>query len=284
MLLKSLWLRLLACFFYLYCFSFASLAAADRPQAKPMFSVRPLAILYVEITGESVDEAQILLDADLNVHDYQFKMADLKRLGKIQTLYWLGANMEPQLAKLEEKFPEQTWRSLNQQSHGWLAWQAQMRFIDDYVLLLQKKMPHKADLMAERAQTLKQELQSLFEEAAVKLSGPSGQVLLAHDAFEQWLLDIGLPQPEYISIASSHGHQHKGSRHNMHVMQDIESGKITCLIEEPDMRLVQLKQKFPALRSVLLSPMANQSELKLGQWLAFWQYNLAALNNCLSVK
>ena len=253
---------------------------AQASEAKPLFSIRPLAILYAELTNQQLDESQVLLSASSNVHDYQFSIADLKRIQSASTFYWLGAEAEPKLAKLAANYPNSAWVSLQQQTHAWLGMQQQLALIDSLATQLAQQAPSQAEQIMQRKMRLVAELQTQYQNAAAQFSRDT-QVVLLHSAFAQWLRDLSLPEPLYISQSSSHGHHHQGEKQNLSVQQRLANGEVACVVEEPDMQLTQLKRKFPKLGFIKLSPMAAQAELAPGEWLQYWHRNTMALKTCI---
>ena len=210
-------------------------------EAKPLFSIRPLAIIYAELVDQQLEEAQVLLSASSNVHDYQFSIADLKRIQSASTFYWLGAEAEPKLAKLAANYPHSAWVSLQQQTHAWLGMQQQLELIDSLATQLAQQTPSQAEQIMQRKMRLAAELQAQYQNAAAEFS-QNTQVVLLHSAFAQWLRDLSLPEPLYISQSSSHGHHHQGEKQNLLVQQRLANGEVACVVEEPDMELTQLRR------------------------------------------
>ena len=256
---------------------------SESMKSKVMFSIKPLALLYIELTGLPVHRSQILLGPGNNVHDYQLKMSDLKRLSVAQRIFWLGPENEALFKDLAAKDTDNKWLALTAESHAWLGGQSQIALVQQFSAMLQKQLPNRRQLIQQNESTLLATLDQIFSDQRQQVKVmQAAPVILAHTAFSPWLASLGLPEPEYFSSGHSHGQAAQGGKHNLHVQQDIAEGKLICAVEEPDAHFDQLERKFPQLNVMLLEPLADSQPLEVGAWLRFWQSNWQTLNACMT--
>ncbi len=260
-------------------------AAKSAATSKVLFSVRPLAILYVELTGLAVREEQVLVAAGKNLHDYHLSLSEIKRLNETSTVFWMGAENEVMLNDLSQEVRKGKWYAVASKPHQWLSWQDQIAFIQGYSQTLQAILPDRQSLIVAHEKALLTKLNAsftLWQQQVEK--NKMKPILMAHEAFAPWVTDLSMPQPVYYSSGHSHGKAAQGGKQSLKIQQQIMKNEISCALEEPDAHFDQLEKKFPTLNTVLLEPMADSQSLMKGEWAAFWQYNWRQLSACMQLS
>ncbi|MCK5880599.1 MAG: zinc ABC transporter substrate-binding protein [Sinobacterium sp.] len=272
----------LGCFFSLSV-PIAASEEVQRSSSDILFSVRPLAILYIELTGLSVSENQILVSAGKNLHDYHLSLSEVKRVSQAKLVFWMGPQNETMLVNLAKKDSgNQKWLPLADTQHQWLSWREQIVLIHQFSLALQQALPAlKGEIISNEALLVKRiNAQFGLWRQAVLDNNPL-PVLMAHSAFTPWVAALSMPAPVYYSTGHSHGKAAQGGRQSLKIQQRIANKDIICAIEEPDAHFDQLEKKFPQLNTIMLEPMADSQPLKKGAWMQFWQHNWHKLSACM---
>ncbi len=255
--------------------------------ASVVFSIRPLALLFAELTEWPVADEQIIMTRSQNPHDYRLNLSELKRVQQAGLVFWLGEQHEPSLAKLKQKFDEEAaWLELVGPSHVWLLHGEGFEvFVDGFAQMILQSFPERKLIVEVNKERLVDELVSQSQvqrELFANFQNNQASVLVGHAAFSSWLKEsLGLPVLVYRS-GHSHGHEHAGSKALLEVQSDILSYERVCAIEEPDLSFVALEHKFDSVNLVRLSPLMAGAPLKKGAWADFWQKAGNDLIECLN--
>lgn len=256
-----------------------SLVFSVAAKAQPVFSIKPLALIYQSISGQPQSTASVILPANKNLHDLQFSVTDMKKLQQAEVIYWLGAKASPELEKMRLRFSEKAWRSLQQEAHSWLDPQQLPALIDAMATAMSAQTPLQREFYWQRATVLKQELQKLFEQAATMWPDGKPSLLIGHSAFEPLLAYLQLPTFEYYQ-GHSHGGQQTGFKSKALLLKKIQAGEIHCVLEEPDVHFSSLIKRFPQLIQVTLEPMAKTIAFSEQGFVQFMQQSIQQLQLC----
>ena len=258
--------------------------ASDQQSHATVFSIKPLAMIYSALVAKPVDSKHILYPDDLNIHDYQLAISDIKKLLQAKQLYWLGGSNEEHLAGLLPRFKQLKASPLAKDSkeHAWLNPNKLPDIIDTMARQLMTQMPNKAVTIQQNSQQLKLVLEALFLQYLQRLS-PYAQtpILIGHSAFTELLHYVKLEN----NISYNHGHSHgghaMGTKAKLAVQEMIHQGAIYCAIEEPDVSFVMLKQRFTQLHAIQLEPMATSWPINSTAFVNFMQQTLTNIEACL---
>lgn len=247
--------------------------------AQPLFSIKPLALLYQNLSGQVQSDAAIILAPSKNLHDLSFSMADMQKINQGDVVYWLGADTSPELEKMRQRFSEKAWRSLQQNAHSWLDPKQLPLLIDAMVTAMSSAKPSEREHYWQRADALKLQLAQIFKQAKTQWKSTDVTFLIGHSAFEPLLSYLKVPVYEYYQ-GHSHGGQQTGFKEKVALLEKIQSGEISCALEEPDVSFEALAKRFPSLKRIPLEPMAGKTAYSEQGFVEFIQQNLQQLELC----
>lgn len=247
--------------------------------AQPVFSIKPLALIYQSISGQSEAPGEVILSPNKNLHDISFAMADIQKISQGDVIYWLGAKASPELEKMRQRFSDKAWRSLQQDAHSWLNPKQLPALIDAMVTAMSAENPSEREHYWQRASALKKALAKQFEQAKNQWENARPSILMGHSAFEPMLEYLGLDIFEYYQ-GHSHGGQQTGFKDKAKILQRLQNGEINCALEEPDVSFAALAKRFASLKRITLEPMAKNIAYNEQGFLTFMQHNLQQLQLC----
>ena len=261
----------------LLVFSILPLTLQAQTSSAPLFSIKPLLMLYSALAQTAQQSEQVLIASAKNPHDYQLSIHDLQRLQQTKTLYWLGAKQEPQLAKMATRFSQQQWLAVKTSEHAWLEQKSLIVLVRELSLL----MPQQAK--KDRAE--KQFIQTINARFAhwQKRFKPYQQqpVLLGHQAFAGFAESLGLTHIEIYRSGHSHGHKADGMHDVVALQKEIAAGHIVCAFAEPDISFATLQRRYPQLQVGLLEPLAQSSGFGPDAFIQFIDQSAETIYSCV---
>lgn len=248
----------------------------------PLFSIKPLAMLYQALAVDTSEAPKILLSADKNLHDYQLTVEDMRSLQSSSSFYYFGS--EANLSKLSLRLKTNNWHQLvGHSDHAWLNKQALFALIKQLSGVMQKQQPSFAKHIQQRQQTLLRQLDQRFDYWKSQLSAYSSEpLLLGHTAFSMFAKDLGLQHVEIYRSGHSHGHKADGMHDLMSLQKEIAVGQIRCAVEEPDISFAKLQARYPDLELISLEPMGQSIELSDKAFVRYIDTTAAAIYQCLT--
>lgn len=256
-------------------------AGAGADASQPLVSIKPLALIYSELRPGQ--QADVLIPANRNLHDYALTVEDLKKLQQAETLFWLGVENEPFIARLQKRFADHRWVAVAGGDHPWLSPAQLPGLIGKMAEALAQQHPQEATAIGERAVQLQQAIASRFHYWQQQLVAYQHQpFLLGHSAFIAFAEGLGLHGAILYRSGHSHGHSHGGMQELVDIQQRVASGEIYCALEEPDVDFHELTERHPTLQLGFVEPMATQQSAGPGAFLAFIDQTAQAFQACLN--
>lgn len=247
-----------------------------------LVSIRPLALLHQTLLPD-MPAPDTLLPANTNLHDYALSASDLQRVHNAPVLLWLGSNNEKFLERLERRFANKNrWMALAPGSdHVWLDPAQLPALIHNMAEALTELHPQHSDQITSQKRQFLAALAQWQSDWQDKLT-PFRQtpLVMGHDAFLSMARQLGLENVQLYIAGHSHGHRHGGTRDLLGIQQQLASGDIYCLVEEPDVSFRQLQRRYPQTVSVLLEPMAAS----YNDYLVFLNDSADKLLQCLQTE
>lgn len=285
MMFKKHVLSLLAGMIVVMLASMPLQASEQDKLAKPLFSLKPLALLYAALYHQNIDSEQVLYPADQNVHDYQLSVNDLRKVQKHQTIIWFGHDVEQPLAKLSKRLTDKVWLEVGNKEHIWLEPAA----LDSVLQAMIDAAPieQQAKLTNNKQQLLQRIEQSLSQWKAKFAPFKEQPIIVGHSAFNALLNALDVHNILTYSVGHGHGHgghHHGGTRKQLAIQKRIQQGDVHCVISEPDLSFDSLSQRFKQLTIVQLEPMATSIALDSKGFEQFLHNNIEAAYNCLATK
>ncbi len=267
-------------------FSFVAFANAADKKSVPtvVVSIKPLALIYAALQPEHVSDVQILIPAERNLHDYALSVKDLKRLHGADTLFWLGADSEPFIAKVQKRFSgNKQWIAVAESSpHGWLDVAQLQSIVDKMVNALIVSHPQDKPVIELRGKNFMQSVKQRQAYWQQQLQ-PSAEkpFLLGHSGFVAFANNIGLKHAELYLAGHSHGHAQGGMHELLEIQKHLSEGEITCALQEPEVDFGDLAKRYPQLKLGYIEPMARQIKVGQESYVQFFDATAKAFQQCL---
>lgn len=249
--------------------AFCLLFAAGISHAQTMVSVGPLALL-MRSAWPGIDVIT-LLPPGASPHHFSLKPSQVAEVKKADHVIWLGAGLEPYLAKLLADQKGALALSPKGDHHD-----AEHIWLDPAQVLPLLDKIQQALHLPEPVQ-FKRDFAVLDEKLRERLKPLAGaQIVAYHPALESWLAYYGLPLRDVITQDPE---QPVGSRHLSKLAADFASGKVQCLISEPESnRAVESKLLSGSKVNVMqFDPMAYGAK----DFLGFYAAIVDDLHTCL---
>lgn len=193
-------------------------------QAQTLVSVHPVALL-MRSAWPGIDVIT-LLPPGASPHHFSLKPSQVAEVKRAQHVIWLGEGLEPYLVKLLRAQPGSLALSPHADHHA-----AEHIWLEPNKVLPMLANIQQALNLPEPVQ-FKQDWLALDTRLKSRLQVYRGAQLVAyHPALEAWLAYYGLPLRDVITQDPE---QPVGSRHLSKLAGDFRSGKVQCLISEPE--------------------------------------------------
>ena len=270
-------------------FSFAVIASAteNNSPATVMVSVKPLALIYAALQPELAETVQVLIPADRNLHDYTLSITDLKRLKAADTIFWLGAESEPFIAKVQKRLDKNNqWVAVaNPHSHAWLNVEQLPVIVEKMVNVLVANRPSEKAKLEQRAENFLKAVtqrQSYWQQQLQLVANTP--FLLGHDAFADFARNIGLKHAELYRAGHDHGHAQGGMHELLAIQKKLRDGEINCAMQEPEVDFTHLAKRYPNLKLAYIEPMAKNIIIAPLSYMHFFDATAQAFQQCLQAK
>lgn len=252
-----------------------------------MVSVKPVALIYAALQPEAAESIQILIPADRNVHDYALSIKDLKRLQTAKTLFWLGAESEPFIAKVQKRLSgDGQWIAVaGAAPHAWLDVTQLPTMVKKMTDALVRQNPQEKDIIETRASDFLKvvmQRQTYWQQQLQPYANTP--FLLGHDAFVAFASNIGLKHAELYRGGHDHGHAQGGMHELLSIQKELSEGKINCALQEPEVDFSDLAKRYPDLQLTYIEPMAHKIAITPQAYIQFFDETAQAFQQCLQAK
>lgn len=278
--------RIIQHFLLFSVFSFAAIASATTEKAATvtLVSIKPLAMIYAVLQPETAAAVQILIPANRNLHDYALSVKDLKRLQAADTLFWLGAESEPFIAKVQPRLSHnKQWVALSESSsHAWLDVNQLPALINKMAYTLIALHPQQAEQIKNRADQFLQTVaaRQLYWQQQLQPHANTN-FLLGHDAFVVFAKNIGLEHAVLYRSGHDHGHAPGGMHELLAIQKKLSNGEIRCAMQEPEVDFSDLAKRYPSMQLAYVEPMARNITINADAYLHFFDNTAQAFQQCL---
>lgn len=248
---------------------FCLIFSAGLSHAQTLVSVAPISLL-MRSAWPGIDVAT-LLPAGASPHHFSLKPSQVAQVKQAEHVVWLGAGLEPYLAKLVAGQSGALALSPHADHHD-----AEHIWLDPAQVLPVLANIQQALNLPEPVQ-FKQAWLAQDKKMRERLQAHAGaQVVAYHPALEAWLAYYGLPLRDVITQDPE---QPVGSRHLAKLAADFRAGNVQCLISEPESnRAVEAKLLAGSKVKVMqFDPMAYAAR----DFLGFYAAIVDDLHTCL---
>jgi zinc transport system substrate-binding protein len=263
------------------CTSATAQTGSQEKTATVMVSAKPLALIYGALQPQQ--PVEVLLPSDRDMHEYSLSIRDIKRLQSAPTFFWLGAQSEPFLLALQQRFAGQkNWVAIaDNTSHAWLDQQQIPVLVNNMAQALVKQNPAEKQAIQARSTALIKAVNERHQYWRQRLQPYTNKpFLLGHDAYTGFAKNIGLQQGLLYRTSNDHGHVQAGMYEILELQKRIAQGEITCAMEEPEVSFATLAKRYPALKLGHLEPMATGIPLQADAYVAFIDSSAQAFETC----
>ncbi len=247
--------------------------------------IKPLALIYLALMPTDTPAPVILVPEAANPHDFALSVSQLKSVQKADVILWMGSKQEPFMDGLQQRFSgtQQTWVAVSDTPHTWLTPDGIVEISEQLAAALSAQYPQWAVTIRSRQQQLQQQVAQLFAASRQQLAPYADTpFLLGHSAFAEFAQALGLAGAVYYQAGHSHGDSPMGMQTMLQVQQRLARAQIHCAIEEPDISFAKLAQRYPSLKRVMLSPLAQGVALNDHGFVQFLEQSVARLQQCLA--
>jgi zinc transport system substrate-binding protein len=268
----------------------ASVVNAQQKQTiSVLASIKPLQLIAQALTHD-VTSAQVLLPAGVTPHDYALKPSDLKKVYGADVLLWLGAEIEPYLAKpvkMHEGAQLAAWQLSEKKEsehpgehdghhhvygdpHIWFGPQEAERVARKLAQMLMAQDQGNAQHYQQNLTDFLRRLAVTDTQIKAQLAAQMPNYLVAHDAYSYFEKHYGL---QHVGVISGNPEAKPGAKSLLMLRKTIVEEQVKCLFMEPqtDPRIVSILTEGHTMQVYTLDPMATDIELSKTGYETFLQ-------------
>ncbi len=283
---------------------YSGVALADKPVV--LSSIKPIQLLVAAVADDQVD-SQLLLSDAASPHHFYWRPSDQFRLQNADLIVWIGPPLEYFMAKPLALLPAQQSLALvdladlthidhddhhhdghdqhaahNLDPHLWLNPANAVIMAVGIAEKLAAIDPENASLYRQNAQAFAVDVALLDDAIASKMQAvPSNNYLVMHDAYRHFEQRYGLQAAASVTLNFEY---QPGVKHVLQLQRLIDSGQITCVFQEPQLRSPILTRLIDdtAISVGTLDPLASTITVSPQGYRVFMETFSDALYRCIT--
>ena len=231
-------------------------AVATEPKQSVVTTIRPLAVIAQQLWEDQVT-LNVIIAPGADLHHYQLKPSDLKRLEEADKVFWLGAAAEPAMAKVVAQLP--AGKAVNVGSNlPWRTEEGHPDEVDPHAWLSLSNAALMAKTMADSLPLSTASWRLARDTQLIALQ--QTPFLITHEAFGYFIAEYQLRTP--LVLSDIHGVQPSLNQLSM-LKKHVAEMKVQCAIATPDYNPALLAKVYAESDTVeVIDPLGGNLPLR----------------------